>query len=148
MTCRFKSCPRHHFMFMEDERFFVGLKAFIERGGELLILYDDIVGLDFPGGKIQVGENNPESSLKREVKEETGIDITVGRPFVVWQREMTKKHVGEMLLLVGFRCKYLSGDVALSQEHKHFKWINKTNYAEGNKNQEYFEYLEDYFKDG
>jgi len=135
-------------MFMEDEKFFVGLKAFIERDGEVLILYDDIVGLDFPGGKIQVSENNLERSLKREVMEETGIEIEVARPFTVWQRVMTKKHVGEMLLLIGFRCKYLSGDVTLSQEHKNFKWVNKNNYAEGNKGQEYFKYLADYFMDG
>lgn len=62
----------------EDELFFVGQKAFIRKGDEVLVIHDPIEGLDFPGGKIQVGEENTFESLKREVREETGLEIQIG----------------------------------------------------------------------
>ena len=41
---------------MKDALFCVGQKAFIEKDGKVLVLNDPEEGLDFPGGKIQVGE--------------------------------------------------------------------------------------------
>ena len=38
----------------KDALFCVGQKAFIDKNGEILILNDQIEGLDFPGGKIQM----------------------------------------------------------------------------------------------
>jgi hypothetical protein len=42
----------------DDALFCVGQKAFIEKDGEILVLNDPLEGLDFPGGKIQVGETD------------------------------------------------------------------------------------------
>ena len=133
----------------EDQQFYIGQKAFIERAGELLILHDNIVGLDFPGGKIQIGETNLKDSLRREVKEETRLEIEVGKPFITWTKEMvTEKYKGKKLLLIGYKCKYISGEVSISHEHNDFRWVDKNTYKEENKSQEYFKYLENYFKDG
>jgi 8-oxo-dGTP pyrophosphatase MutT (NUDIX family) len=129
----------------EDQQFYVGQKAFIEKGHELLVLHGNVVGLDFPGGKIQVGEIDLEKSLKREVREETGLEIEVGRPFATWTKDMTKKYKGEKLLLVGYRCKYISGKVRISHEHEKFRWVDKNTYKEAGEDQEYFKHLEAYF---
>jgi len=133
----------------EDQQFYIGQKAFIERADKLLILHDNIVGLDFPGGKIQVGETNLKDSLRREVKEETRLEIEVGKLFITWTKEMvTEKYKGKKLLLIGYKCKHISGEVSISHEHKDFRWVDKNTYKGENKNQEYFRYLENYFKDG
>ena len=57
----------------KDALFCVVQKAFIEKEGKVLILFDPVEGLDFPGGKIQENEaktGEAESligALKREV---------------------------------------------------------------------------------
>ena len=56
--------------------------ALIERGTQVLLCQrkeDDAFGLlwEFPGGAIERGEA-PQAALRREIKEELGIDIAVG----------------------------------------------------------------------
>ncbi len=74
ITCTLKNM-------VEDQLLYVGQKAFIEKGGEVLILMDHDLGLDFPGGKIQEGEIDFTKSLKREVREETKLEIEKGDAF-------------------------------------------------------------------
>ena len=62
---------------MDDLSCFIGQKAFIEKNGELLILHDPQIGLDLPCGKIIEDETNLTISLKRDVKEETSLEIEV-----------------------------------------------------------------------
>ena len=76
----------------EDALFYIGQKAFIEKDDEVLVLNDPNYGLDFPGGKIQAGEINFKESLRREVREETSLEIEVGEPFVVWHVEYPNQH--------------------------------------------------------
>jgi 8-oxo-dGTP diphosphatase len=130
----------------QDQEFFIGQKAFIEKDGSVLILFDTVVGLDFPGGKIQVGETDLGESLRREVREETGLEIEVGKPFVAWTKNMvTKKYEGKKLLLIGYKCKYISGEVRISQEHEKFRWVDKNTYKDAGEEQEYFMHLRAYF---
>ena len=119
----------------KDQIFFVGQKAFIKnKSNEILVLYDAIIGLDLPGGKIQTGEVDLISSLKREVKEETDLIIDVKKPFYTWvfnypiQKEGLDKRTGGNLYLVGYDCVFLSGEIKLSNEHIGFEWISKKNY--------------------
>ena len=131
----------------EDKLFCVGQKAFIEKDGEVLILHTPAAGLDFPGGKIQKGEIDFMESLKREVREETELEIETGDPFVVWYNEFFPPHrnAGKKVYLVGFRCKYLSGEVKLSSEHNRYQWIGKEEYKKLNDDRDYFKALEKYF---
>ena len=76
-------------MSKEEAIFNVGQKAFIRNGNEVLVLWNKY-GLDFPGGRIkesEIVENSQgclEESLKREVMEETGLEIEVGEPIATW----------------------------------------------------------------
>ncbi len=128
--------------------FYVGLKAFVRRGDELLVLGDPIEGLDFPGGRIQIGELDIIESLKREVREETGIEVEVKNPFTTWINVFPPEHKlhGKKVFLVGYECEYISGEVTLSDEHDKFSWVTKDNFHEANDGTEWFEILEKYFK--
>ncbi|OHB20275.1 MAG: hypothetical protein A2939_03435 [Parcubacteria group bacterium RIFCSPLOWO2_01_FULL_48_18] len=133
----------------EDQLFCVAQKAFIWKGDSVLTLNDPIEGLDFPGGKVQLGETDFSEALKREVKEETGLDIEVGDPFHVWYAEFSPEHRNypKKVFVVGFRCAYRGGEVRLSDEHDHFRWVNKDTYHEVNDRSNFFEALEKYFGD-
>ncbi len=138
----------------EDALFCVGQKAFIEKDGKVLILNGPNEGLDFPGGKIQKGEAKDGDtasllrSLQREVREETGLEIEVGNPFVVWYHEFPKnsRNYPKIVYLIGFKCKYVSGEIKLSDEHNKFKWVNKKDYTEVDDRSDYFDALKKYFE--
>jgi 8-oxo-dGTP pyrophosphatase MutT (NUDIX family) len=136
---------------MKEEKeaiFNVGQKAFIKKDGKVLVMWNKY-GLDFPGGRIMeteiMGKNRNESlveSLKREVIEETGLEIEVGEPFAVWFYKRKKT-----VFLVGYECKYVSGEIIISDEHYKYKWVDKNNYKDVDvgENSDYFEALEKYF---
>ncbi len=132
----------------EDKQFYIGQKAFIEKDGKVLVLFDPQIGLDFPGGKIQIGENDFNESLRREVREETTLEIDIGSPFVRWYFEFRPGHrnAGKQVYLVGFRCTYRSGEVKLSSEHNKFEWVDKNSYRALDDGSTYFKVLEEYFK--
>lgn len=137
----------------DDALFCVGQKAFIEKDGKVLIIYDPMEGLDFPGGKIQEGEakngdiSSLVDSLKREVREEVNIEIEVFNPFIVWYHEFPKGHRNypKKVYLIGFRCKYLSGELKLSDEHDKFEWVNESDCEKFNDGSDYFNALKQYF---
>lgn len=138
----------------KDALFCVGQKAFIEKDGKVLVLFDPFEGLDFPGGKIQEGEaidadaSSLTLSLKREVMEETGLEIEVFNPFAVWYHEFPKesRNYGKVVYLVAFKTKYVSGNIKLSDEHNNFKWVDKNDYQVVDDGSDYFDVLEKYFK--
>src|SRR3989344_6029294 len=108
-----------------DQVFYVGQKAFIEKNGDVLILILPNGMLDFPGGKIQEGETDLDTAFKREVKEETGLDIEILKPFYRWYFELGPNHPqdGEKVFLIGFKCKYNAGEITISSEHTDYKWV-------------------------
>jgi len=132
----------------EDIKFYVGQKAFIKKGEEVLILHMKR-GLRYPGGKIQEGETDLAESLKREVREETGLEVSVGDPFTTWTFVFPEGHrlAGSDLFLVGYKCEYISGEVVLNEEHDAFTWVNKDNYKKVDNGDKAFKALEKYFLD-
>ncbi len=99
-------------------------KAIIRKNEKILILKRSQgssldPGLwELPGGKIDYEEDLIDA-LKREVWEEVGIVIQVGRPFKTWH------FIKEPFWVTGitFVCDYVSGSNALSSEHDAYAWI-------------------------
>ena len=71
-------------------------------------------------------------SLLREVKEETNLDIKIGKPFFVNEWRPVAK--GEQWQIVGvfFECESPNGDVVLSEDHDEFLWIDPREYKNYN----------------
>ncbi len=73
-----------------EPKFFIATKAFIVRDRKVLIVresskYQDgtnAAKYDVVGGRLTPGERFDES-LRREVKEETGLEVKIGKPFFV-----------------------------------------------------------------
>ena len=119
----------------EDQKFYIGQKVVLERDRKVLILNDPIFGADLPGGKIQVGETDFINALKREVFEETGLEISVGRPFHTGYFMMPKnvegrdhRNAGKQIFLIFFTAQYVSGEITLSEEHDGYLWVDKNDY--------------------
>lgn len=74
----------------EVDKMFVATKAFIINNGRVLLLkesskYTDGSNagkFDVVGGRVEPGQRFDESLL-REIKEETGLSVRLGRPFFV-----------------------------------------------------------------
>ena len=125
---------------MPYQLFEVGQKTFIDRDGSLLIVFRADNGLfDFPGGRIDEGESDLVAALKREVREETALEIEVGGPFATWLGR------GDTVYLVGYRCCYVSGEVTLSEEHGAYRWVDATTYRDVDDGSAPFEVLKTYF---
>lgn len=83
--------------------------AVIRRGREVLIAQrnaDDTFGSfwEFPGGKKNPGESFTDC-VRREIKEELGIDISVGRKLM----EIRKNYNQKIIWLNFYLCSYVSG---------------------------------------
>ncbi len=103
---------------MAHKLFHVGQKAFIEKDGKVLVVFRTNGWFDFPGGRIDDGERDLIAALQREIREETTLEVEVGAPFPTWLGR------GDRVYLVGYRCRYIWGDVFLSEEHTDHRWVD------------------------
>lgn len=75
---------------------------------------------ELPGGKVNFGEI-PEDGLVREYKEETGLEISVGKPFRTFSyvSSDSNRHTVEIV----YECFLKGGEVLISDAHSEFAWI-------------------------
>lgn len=138
---------------MENVKLFVATKAFIVHEGKVLIIresntYADgtkFEKFDLPGGRLKPGEQFNES-LIREVREETGLEISIERPIHV--DEWKPKVRGEQWQIVGifFICRATSTAVVLSQDHDAYEWIDPRECRKYNLMDNYFRAFELYLE--
>lgn len=76
---------------------------------------------EFPGGKLEPGENIEEGIL-RELHDETGLACSVIR--ILYASDFTSNHTGDSKILV-YLCSTDDYDVVLSHEHDDYKWADK-----------------------
>ncbi len=73
---------------------------------------------EFPGGKIEINET-PEQCLKREMKEEFDIDVSVGE--YLGSSIYHYDHIS--IELLAYRAYWEDGEIHLN-DHDDFKWIS------------------------
>ena len=73
---------------------------------------------EFPGGKIEPGEALADC-LARELKEELGAEVKVGKPL----GKVEQAHNGGSIVLHCFHCQIIQGE-PLALEHEEIKWVS------------------------
>lgn len=112
-----------------ETNFRLAVKAFIVDQGKLLLIRrrsNDVHKpgqWDIPGGRLEVGEN-PFEGLKREAREEVGLDINIERPLDV--HHFTRDD-GQIITMLIFLCSLgQKKEIKLSEEHQEYKWVEPT----------------------
>jgi 8-oxo-dGTP diphosphatase len=106
--------------------FAISVKSFIVKDNKLLLIKrrsndpNAPSAWEIPGGRLEHGEN-PHNGLKRETKEETGLDIEIKNPLTV--RQFTR-HDNQKITMITFLCKPISSSVLLSEEHSEHLWLS------------------------
>ncbi len=114
----------HEFFYLPPERIHgrviqrVAVRAIVQRGGELLMVYSSVNGdYKFPGGGVQPGESHIET-LARELSEECGVQLlemgaALGRVIEYMVPKETEYDVFRMCSSYYF-CAVSPGQVALN----------------------------------
>ena len=134
-------------------KLFAATKAFIVHDGKILILresnkYQDGTNVGkfvIVGGRINPGERFDESLL-REIKEETGLNVRLGKPFHVDEWRPVKNNEQWHIVATFFECFSDSDNVILSEDHDKYEWIDPKSYKAYNLIQNLFPAFEAYLK--
>lgn len=114
-------------------QFFVAVKGIIRRkDGKILILKRSAGDDHLPEVWETVGggmddEQGPQEALKREIREETGLIVSVGEPFNVFT---FRKQTGEFKIGITFLCDTEDDTVVLSHEHSAYQWIDPEDFLQ------------------
>jgi 8-oxo-dGTP diphosphatase len=106
-------------------QFNLAVKGIIQKEDKILVLKRSVSDNHKPGAWETVGGGmdepaSPQEALRREIQEETGLEVEVKEPFNVFT---FTKDTGEFMVGITFICNYSSGEVALSNEHSEYRWI-------------------------
>ncbi len=108
----------------------VSAGGFVEDGEEnILLVKTRDGGWVYPGGQVEVGENLLDA-LVREIKEESGLDITVSNLIGVYSNTGIFKWYDGVTdvptqVIFDFVCKLIGGELAVSEETTDSRWVPK-----------------------
>lgn len=99
----------------------VAVNAYIFKNGKFLLLKRKTVPCIWspPGGRLKINEN-PIEGLKREIKEETNLEIEVLAPVNTWFGLWKAKP----LLSIDYLVKIIGGNFKISSEHTDSVWVD------------------------
>ena len=79
---------------------------------------------EFPGGTVEQN-GSPEACLKREMKEEFGIEVTIGE----YIGESIYPYSHGAIKLLAYRANWESGKIAL-KDHADYRWVSSEQLTE------------------
>lgn len=82
-----------------------------------------------PGGRIAVGEH-PLEGMKREILEETGVEVEIVKPLCVDEWRPVVR--GEQWQVIGIfmLCRTDKTEIRLSEDHDDFRWVTSEELAD------------------
>jgi 8-oxo-dGTP diphosphatase len=119
---------------MDDIIVQVAMKAIIAApDGSILVLREaaDNSGrthpgkYEVPGGRLEAGET-PQEALRREVSEESGLKVTIGKPVAIGEWRPVLKGKTHQIIGMFLQCTTDTKTVRLSDEHDDFQWIQRS----------------------
>ncbi len=126
----------------------IAAKAVIVVRGKILILHPSAIDNNrnwhFPGGRRDNMNEEIENTAKREVLEETGIDLSSAHGRVIMVSEWVANNNKESVQIMGVFFRYdmdSEPKIKLSEEHDRFVWLNSSSIADLNVNKEVPEVL-------
>lgn len=124
---------------MPKQTFTIGVFALIkdEQNRVLLALRTDRNWWNLPGGSLEAGEA-PWEGVVREVREETGLDVSVQRLLGVYSK------IDKNDLVLSFECQVLGGELTLNDEAADLKYFSVNELPE-KLYRNHQERIEDYF---
>lgn len=126
-------------MDVKPPKFFLATKAFVEHNRKVLLLresgsYEEGTNAgrwDIPGGRLIPGERFDEA-LTREVFEETGLKVSMGKVVSVGEWRPVVRGVEWQIVGIFFECHADSDLVTLGKDHDAFLWINPHDFEKHN----------------
>ena len=112
-------------------RFHVHVDAIVRRGDQILVM-KRAMGLMsgawyFPGGALEV-EESPEEAVRREIREETGLEVQNLRLFRVWhyRQDEATPAVG-----ITYVCNVpQDAGPQINEEHTTYRWVDPAYYRQ------------------
>ena len=98
---------------------FVSVAALVtNETGDVLLIKSPNRGWEYPGGMVEPGESL-ETALRREIKEETGVDVAVKSFAGIC------KNIQRDVVNIDFICEYTGGAIRTSEESLEVKWVSR-----------------------
>ncbi len=111
------------------KKLYPAVKAIIQRNEKFLIIkqeFNNSVVWDFPGGKVDFGEN-PCNTLTREVMEEINLSVEILKPLgLFW----FFRHDGDQVICTTFLCKAKNNNIDITKNPAdenitEYRWVTK-----------------------
>jgi 8-oxo-dGTP diphosphatase len=108
-------------------KFTVAVAYVIEKNGSILVLRRSPLKDHAPGqwetgsGRVERGET-AENAVRREVSEETGLQVEVVAPvdtFHFYRGAAREETIG-----ITFWCRHIGGELVMSEEHDRAEWVD------------------------
>jgi 8-oxo-dGTP diphosphatase len=99
----------------------ISIKGVLLHDGCVLLLLNERGEWDLPGGRPDPGEDH-RAALKREVREEAGLEVEVGTAL---EGHLFEVLPGRFVRIEAFACALVgTADVTLSHEHEEVRWMS------------------------
>ncbi len=103
---------------LEAPRHIVAASALVRNDqGQILLVRSHRRGWEIPGGQIEIGESLI-GGLKREVLEESGVQVEIGRLAAV------RTNLTSSIVIFCFEARYLGGELRPSDETPEVQWVS------------------------
>jgi mutator protein MutT len=124
----------------EDDRRYpkrplIGVGALIFRRGRILMAQRGKQPLkgawSLPGGALEIGESL-DAAVRREVREETGLEVKPVKVFEIFERIIRDAHGATEYhyVLIDYICRVIGGDLRAGDDACRVEWVRKRDLAQ------------------